>query len=149
MKHLVAILIASCLIALPQALLARDVDHAMTGAWFDPGHRGEGFLVEILDQNSALVYWFSYDPEGKRRWFFGLGEIREGKLVFDDMLTSSGGIFGPEFNPDDVDLKPWGSLELDLTCEGGTATYSSTEEGFGSGVLNVVRLTNIDQLPCP
>ena len=65
------------------------------------------------------------------------------------MLTSSGGIFGPEFNPDDVDFKSWGSLELDLTCDGGTATYSSTEEGFGSGVLNVVRLTNIDQLPCP
>ena len=121
----------------------------LSGSWFDPSHNGEGYNVEVLIGGQVVVYWFSYDPEGKRRWFFGLGEIREGKLVFDEMLTSSGGIFGPDFNPDDVEFKPWGSLELDLTCEEGTATYSSTEEGFGSGTLSVVRLTNIDQLPCP
>ncbi len=47
-----------------------------------------------------------------------------------------------------VEYTPWGTLELDLDCEGGTATYNSTEAGFGSGTLNVVRLTNIDQLGC-
>ncbi len=121
----------------------------LSGSWYDPSHTGEGYNVEVLINGQVVVYWFSFDPEGKRRWFFGLGEILEGKLVFDDMQTSSGGIFGPDFDPDLVEYKPWGSLELDLTCEGGTATYSSTEEGFGSGTLNVVRLTNIDQLPCP
>ena len=65
------------------------------------------------------------------------------------MFTSSGGMFGPDFDPATVEFEPWGSLEMDLTCEGGTATYNSTEEGFGSGTLNLVRLTNIDQLPCP
>ena len=133
-----------------QPILAPIREEALlSGSWYDPGHRGEGYNVEVLINGQVVVYWFSYDPEGERRWFFGLGEIREGKLVFDEMLTSSGGIFGPDFNPDDVDFKPWGSLELDLTCEGGTATYSSIEEGFGSATLDVVRLTNIDQLPCP
>jgi len=120
----------------------------LSGSWYDPSHTGEGYNVEVLINGQVVVYWFSFDPESKRRWFFGLGEILEGKLVFDDMQTSSGGIFGPDFDPDLVEYKPWGSLELNLTCEGGTATYSSTEEGFGSGSLNVVRLTNIDQLPC-
>ena len=121
----------------------------LSGSWFDPSHAGEGYNVEVLVDSRVIVYWFSYDPEGKRRWFFGIGEIREGKLAFDNMLTTSGGIFGPDFDPTTVELKPWGSLELDLTCEGGTATYSSTEEGFGDGVLNDQRLTNIDTLPCP
>ena len=120
----------------------------LSGSWYDPTHNGEGYNVEVLINGQVVVYWFSYDPEGNRRWFFGLGDIVEGKLVFDDILTSSGGIFGPDFNPDLVKFEPWGTLELDLTCEGGTATYKSTEEGFGSGTLNVVRLTNIDQLPC-
>jgi len=120
----------------------------LSGSWYDPTHSGEGYNVEILIDGRAVVYWFSYDPEGKRRWFFGLGEIRDGKLVFDDMQTSSGGIFGPEYNKDLVEYRPWGTLELDLDCNGGTATYTSTEEGFGSGTLNVVRLTNIDQLAC-
>ena len=121
----------------------------LSGSWYDPTHAGEGYNVEALEDGRVVVYWFSYDPEGKRRWFFGVGEIRDGKLAFDNMLTTSGGVFGPDFDPTTVELKPWGSLELDLTCEGGTATYSSTEEGFGSGVLNVTRLTNIDTLPCP
>ena len=121
----------------------------LSGSWFDPSHDGEGYIVEVLVDSRVVVFWFSYDPEGKRRWFFSTGEIRDSKLVFDEMLTSSGGIFGPDFDPDLVEFKPWGSLELDLNCTGGTATYNSSEEGFGSGTLNVTRLTSIDQLNCP
>ena len=132
----------------PQARPVRE-EALFSGSWYDPTHAGEGYNVEVLEDSRVVVYWFSYDPQGKRRWFFGIGEIREGKLVFDDMYTSSGGIFGPDFDPITVEFEPWGSLELDLTCEGGTATYSSTEEGFGSGTLNLTRLTNIDTLPCP
>ena len=121
----------------------------LSGSWYDPTHAGEGYNVEVLSNGQVVVYWFSYDPEGKRRWFFGLGNIIEGKLVFNDIQTSSGGIFGPDFDPQSVVFTPWGTLELDLSCDSGTATYNSTEEGFGAGTLNLVRLTNIDQLPCP
>jgi hypothetical protein len=121
----------------------------LSGSWYDRTHSGEGYIIEVLVDSRVVVFWFSYDPEGNRRWFFDSGEIVEGKLVFDNMRTASGGIFGPEFDPDTVEREPWGSLELDLDCDGGTATYSSTEEGFGSGTLNVVRLTSIDQLGCP
>jgi hypothetical protein len=121
----------------------------LSGSWFDPSHDGEGYIIEVLVDSRVVVFWFSYDPQGNRRWFFSTGEIRDGKLVFDEMLTSSGGIFGPEFDPDLVELKPWGSLELDLNCTSGTATYSSSEDGFGSGTLNVTRLTSINQLNCP
>jgi hypothetical protein len=94
------------------------------------------------------VYWFSYGPDGDRRWFYGVGEVREGKLVVDEMLTTSGGIFGPGYNPESVTGAAWGSLELDIDCDGGTARYSSTEEGFGTGELNVIRLSKLDGLPC-
>jgi len=121
----------------------------LSGSWYDPTHSGEGYNVEVLINGQVVVYWFSYDPQGNRRWFFGLGEIRQGKLVFDEMLTTSGGIFGPDFNPVLVEYKPWGTLELSLGCEGGSATYTSSESDFGSGTLNLERLTNIDQLGCP
>jgi hypothetical protein len=130
--------------------LPPESEHGLlSGSWYDPTHNGEGYNVEVLVDGRAIVYWFSYDPDGNRRWFFGVGEYIEGKLVFDNMLTSKGGIFGPEFDPATVEFPAWGSLVLDIDCHGGTATYESTEEGFGSGVLNVVRLTNIDRLDCP
>ncbi len=121
----------------------------LSGSWYDPTHNGEGYNVEVLMNGQVVVYWFSYDPEGNRRWFFGLGEIVDGKLVFDNMETTSGGVFGPEFDPDTVNYTPWGTLELDLNCNNGTATYTSSEDGFGSGTLNVERLTHIDSQGCP
>jgi hypothetical protein len=121
----------------------------LSGSWYDPTHNGEGLNLEMLADGRALVYWFSYDKQGNRRWFFGIGEYREGKLVFDDMQTSSGGIFGPDFDPDSVEFKSWGTLEMELTCNEGTVSYSSSEDGFGSGELNVVRLTSIEGLNCP
>jgi hypothetical protein len=124
-------------------------EHALlSGSWYDPSHDGEGYLVEALPDDRAVVYWFSYDPEGNRRWFFDAGKVIDGKLVFDNMRTTSGGVFGPDFDPNAVERPPWGTLELDLDCNGGSATYSSTEEGFGAGVLNLVRLTSIDQFSC-
>ena len=121
----------------------------LSGSWFDPSHDGEGFNIEVLIDGRVVVYWFSFDKDGNRRWFFGVGEIIDGELVFNNMQTSSGGIFGPDFDPNTVEFTSWGTLVLNLTCNGGTATYNSTEAGFGSGVLNVIRLTNIDGLGCP
>ena len=42
----------------------------------------------------------------------------------------------------------WGSLELDIDCDGGTAHYDSSEQGLGSGELKVIRLSELDGLPC-
>ncbi len=119
-----------------------------SGAWFDPSHNGEGFVVEVLWGGDVVVYWFSYGPDGARRWFFGVGEIASGKLVFDELLTTRGGVFGGDFDPEAVDKLPWGTLELDVSCAGGTATYASTEDGFGSGVLNVSKLTDLIGFGC-
>ncbi|MFC1796493.1 CRTAC1 family protein [Pseudomonadota bacterium] len=121
----------------------------LSGSWFDPSHDGEGYIVEVLSNGQPLVYWFSYDPDGKRRWFYGVGEFRDGKLVFDDLRTTEGGIFGPDYNPDTVAGSSWGTLELDIDCNGGTASYNSSEEGFGSGQLNVIRLSTLAGINCP
>jgi len=119
-----------------------------SGSWYDPTHDGEGYTMEVLPDDRALVYWFSFDPEGNRRWFFGAGEFSDDKLIFDNMLTTRGGRFGSDFDPDDVVKTDWGSLELDVNCDNGSANYESSEGSFGSGTLNVQRLTTLWQLEC-
>jgi hypothetical protein len=120
----------------------------LSGSWYDPSHDGEGFVLEVLTDRRVLVYWFSYDPQGNRRWFFGVGDVANGKLVFDQMYTSYGGIFGAEFDPDQVELETWGSLELELLCDSGVARFTPTESGFPSGTLNLSRLTYLQGLSC-
>lgn len=118
------------------------------GSWYDPAHDGEGYVLEILEDGRALVYWFSYGPDGSRRWFYGVGALQEGVWVFEDVMTTAGGTFGAGFDPATVTQSRWGRLELELTCDGGEARYDSSEAGFGSGVLQLTRLTSLQSLNC-
>jgi hypothetical protein len=120
----------------------------LSGSWYDPTHSGEGFVLEVLFDKRVLVFWFSYDPEGNRRWFYGVGEIQGAIIRFDEMYTTSGGIFGPDYDKDQVDVVAWGSLELELSCLNGTARFTSSEEGFPPGTLNLDRLTLLEGLSC-
>ncbi|KAA9131292.1 hypothetical protein F3N42_08160 [Marinihelvus fidelis] len=119
-----------------------------SGAWYDPAHDGEGFTVQVLGGDQVVVYWFSFDPEGKRRWIFGLGGIVDGRFEFAEMLTSRGGVFGDDFDPATVEYLPWGTLTLELGCDGGTASWTSTEPGFAPGTLSLQQLTRMDGLEC-
>ena len=120
----------------------------LSGSWYDPNRSGEGYVLEVLADQRTLVYWFSYDAEGRRRWFFGTGVVAEDRLVFEDMFTTRGGIFGPGFDPQAVEINPWGGLQLDLACDGGTARFEPTENGFPAGTLDLTRLTRLDGLDC-
>ena len=121
----------------------------LTGSWFDPTHNGEGYVLQILADGRPLVYWFSFDTEGNRRWFFGVGEVEDGVLTFEFMSTSEGGRFGGGFDPEDVSFPDWGSLELDLDCDGGQARWTARDAAFPDGNLALQRLTQPDGLSCP
>ena len=120
-----------------------------SGSWYDPSHSGEGYVLQVLSSDQALVYWFSYDGEGKRRWFFGVGAISGQLIRFETMFTTSGALFGDAFDPEAVQVTPWGSLELELQCASGNARFEPTEQGFPAGELDLVRLTTLDGLSCP
>ena len=132
----------------PPRLAPIREEAVFSGAWGDPAHAGEGFAVEVLADGSALVFWFSFGPNGERRWFFGIGRIEESNLIFDNMLTTVGGFFAENLDPGNVEEVHWGTLELDLACDGGTATYTSVEEGFPAGQQNVLKLTDMAGLDC-
>jgi hypothetical protein len=120
----------------------------LSGSWYDPTHSGEGYVLEVLIDRQVLVYWFSFDPQGNRRWFFGTGEIQGDTMVFSEMFTTLGGIFGDDFDPESVEVNPWGSLELELLCDTGVARFTPTEPGFPAGTLDLTRLTFLEGLSC-
>jgi len=120
----------------------------LSGSWYDPTHSGEGYVLEVLTNQQVLVYWFSFDTLGNRRWFYGVGEIAGNSIVFDQMFTTSGGIFGAGFDSGLVEVVPWGSMELELECITGEARFTPTEAGFPAGTLNLDRLTFLDGLSC-
>jgi len=120
----------------------------LSGSWYDPAHNGEGFVVQQLSHTEAVVFWFSYDADGEQAWFFNTGTIEGGRIIFPDLLQPTGGRFGRSFDPATVQLEHWGTLNLQLGCSGGTATYEPTAEGFDGGAQDLVNLTRLQRSGC-
>jgi hypothetical protein len=60
------------------------------------------------------------------------------------MISADGAQFPPNFDPADVTRRPWGTLVF--TAKGADAariTWTSEQAGFGSGELELVRLTSM------
>ena len=125
------------------------INPGITGSWYDPSHDGEGWLIEILPGDLAIVYWFSYDTNGNQAWWVGVGTV-EGKTIRVDETEIPGGtVFGPNFDPDDLVRVPWGSMEFTFdSCTTGTMSYESKLSEYGSGTLNLERITTVAGLPC-
>ena len=120
----------------------------LSGSWYNLQHDGEGLVVQILSENQALVYWFTYDDLGNQAWIFGAGQVQEGQIIIDNAQTSSGGRFGPDFDPATVQFSDWGRFELNLDCSSGSVDYESNLPAFGSGHLDLTRLTSLAGLSC-
>lgn len=110
------------------------IDHRFSGAWFDPEHDGEGFMVEVLEDNRAVVYWFTYQDGGRndggQRWMLGLGEVDGNRIVVSELLETRGGRFGADFDPDEVVFKSAGSLSLSFNdCSSAIVNYQVDNVG--------------------
>ena len=125
-----------------------SVTPAISGAWYDPGHDGEGWLLEILANGRAVVSWFSYDPEGNQAWFLNVGMVDGNKIMF-DLMIPSGTDFGPTFSAGELSFPPWGKATFIFDdCNSGTMSYDSALQGYGKGELELTRLTSLSGLDC-
>lgn len=131
-----------------RALFPVTDDARLSGSWFDPERSGQGFSLQWLDRDAALLTWYTYDDQGNQRWMIGQGQREGDQIVFEALQTSRGGRFGPAFDPDEVELLPWGGVTMTLDCDSGAMSYDSPLPEFGQGGLNLGRLTRLKKLPC-
>ncbi|KAA9133240.1 hypothetical protein F3N42_02465 [Marinihelvus fidelis] len=120
-----------------------------SGDWFDLAHDGEGFTVQWLSRDQALVFWFSYDGQGNQVWMTGLGHEQDGVIVVPELTTTTGGLFGSAFDPAGVERIAWGQMDMSLACNDGGMNYQSALADFGSGSQDLQRLSNLAGLACP
>ncbi|MEO6065776.1 MAG: hypothetical protein ABIP49_08380 [Lysobacterales bacterium] len=123
-----------------------------SGSWYDPSRDGEGLVVEILPNGRALATWFTYPALGEigdQAWLSAQNGVVSGDTIrFADVLRPRGGVFGAAFDPAQVVLERWGTMELRFVdCNTAVLTYSGSG-AYGSGTRNLQRLTAIDELEC-
>jgi len=184
------------------------LNNGITGSWYDPAHDGEGWMIErlagdqvlavwytyrpdapvqawmvatghtvnnrvVLDSvqitsggvfgpafdpaavqrtdwgGYALMAWFSYDTQGNQRWFLGVGTSSGDNVFnFSEVQTTSGTVFGPSFNPANVQRQPWGTVTITVnSCTSLTVDYQGPA-AFGSGQLQAVPIVGVAGLDC-
>lgn len=128
------------------------LDGYMSGNWYDPARSGQGLQLEFTDQNNtALIVWFVFGPEGGQNWIYAQGayDLTKNTLTLPAVILT-GAKFPPLFKSSDMQSTPWGSITLTFAdCDHGTMTWNSVLPGYGAGSMPISRLTSIRGTKCP
>ena len=126
------------------------ITRGFTGAWYDPAQSGHGMFLEVLEGNQLLAWWFTFNPEGTgQAWFGNVGTI-DGDTATVSAVKTEGGRWIPNFDPANITQPSWGTLTFHFTdCSHGEVDFASTMPGYGSGHMDLVRLTQPLGVVCP
>lgn len=131
-----------------------DYQH-LSGLWYNPEREGEGFLVEILPDDRALVYWFTYRPDtsGVQAWVIGDGPLKSYIIGtppptfpvhaadVTHMIQPAGTVSGPGFDSSDIEHVAWGKLRLEFHQRGTAHVHWESQlNDYGSGDYSLERL---------
>ena len=120
------------------------------GAWYDPAQSGHGIFIEVLGSGanrSLLAIWYAY-LNGEQRWMTATGPIIGNSATLAATITS-GADFPPAFNASDVVRAPWGTMTFTaIDASHASWQWNSSVAGFGSGSMNLTRLTSLSGREC-
>src|SRR5262249_25790325 len=120
------------------------------GAWYDPSQSGHGLFIEVLSDKRFYASWFAFNPAGTQQaWFSGVGTYSGNTATITQVELPTGGRWIPNFDPAQILRNAWGALTLTFTdCDHGRLDFNSVL-GYGTGSMNLTRLTHPAGLMCP
>ena len=122
------------------------IQPGVSASWYDPDHSGEGFIIEALANDRAVLFWFTYDDAGAQEWYLATGEVRGNRLLFPEVRRYRGGVFGPDFDPALVSSETVGSARFTwVDCNQG---YMDWHFGNRRARQELSRLSTIFGLGC-
>jgi len=123
------------------------IDGGHTGTWLNFAENGHGMLIEVLDDNRMLAWWYTFQPGGGQAWFGGIGTYA-GQVATIPTVRAEGARFLPQFNPNDITLGQLGTMTITFeSCLRARVDYNFGQ-GFGSGSWTMDRLTVPKGLTC-
>ncbi len=117
--------------------------------WYDPNQNGHGINVYVLENQRILVVWYVYDQQGNPLWLLGVG-THDGVKATMDVTISTGAMFPPNFDSNDVNTVDWGKFELAFSdCTNGVFKWiPDAGNGFSAGEMNIKRATKTFGVSC-
>lgn len=121
-----------------------------SGTWYYPAQDGHGFILQVIDEERTIGYWYTYDADGNQVWFLldGVNEtdpLRDRQIAFTAWQFT--GMAWGDWNPDDRIGTALGTVLMEFTdCWDGVATWSLSE--LGSGSIPITHLSFVMNQTC-
>ena len=126
-----------------------SIGPGFTGSWFDPAQSGHGLFIQVLPGMRFFAAWLTFDPRGAPAWFLGVGTYSGNTATISQVEQPGGGRWIPNFDAGQVVHNAWGTLVFTFTdCNHGRVDFNSVA-GFGSGTMDLTRITRPAGLVCP
>ncbi len=118
-----------------------QVNRAFNGSYFDPNRDGEGIQLSREGDGDTWVMTFYSYLNGNQIWVIGAGTRSNNRIQFDEVTITSGGQWGPAFDPDDIERTPFGTITLDiLNCDDLNVTINAALPEFESSQRTMTRV---------
>lgn len=124
--------------------LNTSIDVDFSGLWFNPDENGHGLQLEQIESNGTKAInfsWFAYH-QGKPFWLVGIAPL-EGQNARIPVSFTRGTGFGGAFNSADVEVIPWGFVDLELNDERLNLAWETNHPDFVDGQMQMQRLAVI------
>jgi hypothetical protein len=121
------------------------VDARYSGTWYDPARSGEGIELEILPNNKAAVYFFTFPPAGvagTQAWVYGIGDVVGNGIEFASVLRPLRDAQG------NVTQNPWGRIALTFSDCNTAGIRWDGPANWGSMEVPLARLSSLQGLGC-
>ena len=114
------------------------------GGWVDPDQAFTGMFIEVIvDANSPTG--LSVVINGNQTWIIGIGNVvQDDSDQFANLsaFVYEGNDFPPLYDPGQTMEIPWGVMTIEFDgCDNALFTWNSSLPGYGSGQMNLERLT--------
>jgi len=116
---------------------------AVSGSFYDPAAPGQGLVIAAQDDGRLMLVLFGHAASGDSPvWLQAQGRLDDdGRLHLGPAVRPHGSRF-EAFDPGQLDLSPWGDLELAFDgCDLVQLRYRAPSAEFGDGELTLERLT--------
>lgn len=122
----------------------------ISGSWYDPSKSGQGFSIDVLSRDRALVSWSATDLDGHPFNLYTEARI-EGESMIGRALAPRGLRFGA-WDRNDLEAPDWGEIRIDFSdCDNAVLSWTPdgvAGVGFPAGSMSLRRLTALAGVRC-
>lgn len=111
------------------------------GNFYNPARSGEGIQLTLENDGETFILTYYTYLGGEQVWLIGTGELLDGRILFEDVSVTTGADYGSAFDPADVEVIPWGEIEMSfLDCDRAVLNVSPILPAFEPFVIEMQRI---------